>query len=109
MARAVGGAAGKGGAAVEHAPVVEDEHLAGAQPALNAARAALEQITANDMKTLKSMQKPPEMVRRIFDGVCILLHHHVDTPQCVTSTKGRLMLQDSWQHGGKQLLSRMEA
>jgi dynein heavy chain len=84
------------------------QDLRGAEPALNAAREALEQITANDMKTLKALQKPPEMVRRIFDGVCILLHHTVDEVQCVPGPKGRLMLQDSWQRGGKGLLSRMD-
>ncbi len=43
-----------------------------AQPALDAAIEALSSITTKDIQTLKKLQKPPELIKRIFDGVLIL-------------------------------------
>eukprot|EP00760_Papus_ankaliazontas_P001566 PhM_4_TR10512/c1_g1_i1/m.53321/K10408/DNAH; dynein heavy chain, axonemal len=83
--------------------------LAAAQPALEAARAALDQITQSDMKTLKSILKPPELVRRIFDGVCILLQMAMDpvTVEPVGVSK-RLVMNDSWGTSGRPLVSRID-
>ena len=45
--------------------------LAAAQPALDAALAALQSITPKDIQSLKALKNPPDVVKRIFD--CVLL------------------------------------
>jgi dynein heavy chain len=46
--------------------------LEAAQPALEAAIEALSSISTKDIQTLKKLGKPPELIKRIFDGVLIL-------------------------------------
>lgn len=46
--------------------------LEAAQPALDAAIEALSSISTKDIQTLKKLGKPPELIKRIFDGVLIL-------------------------------------
>ena len=48
-----------------------ERDLAAAQPALDAALAALNSITPKDITSLKALKSPPDIVRRIFD--CVLL------------------------------------
>ena len=95
-------------ARIQTARAEAEADLVAAQPALEAARRALEQISSNDMKTLKALSKPPELVRRIFDGVCLLFHGPISEVIPYVGARGRIMIQDSWQRGGRQLLSRMD-
>eukprot|EP00658_Telonema_sp_P-2_P078169 TRINITY_DN7258_c0_g1_i5.p1 TRINITY_DN7258_c0_g1~~TRINITY_DN7258_c0_g1_i5.p1 ORF type:complete len:1514 (-),score=296.91 TRINITY_DN7258_c0_g1_i5:443-4984(-) len=83
-----------------------ERDLMAAQPAVEAARAALNQITPTDIKTLKAMQRPPEMIRRIFDGVCILMHGGVDKPAEWEMHKLKLRMMDSWKNYGRAMCSR---
>lgn len=46
--------------------------LEAAKPALDAAIEALSSISTKDIQTLKKLGKPPELIKRIFDGVLIL-------------------------------------
>ena len=46
--------------------------LAKAQPALDAALAALDSIKPKDIQNLKAMKNPPDLVKRVFDCVLIL-------------------------------------
>ena len=48
-----------------------ERDLAAAQPALEAALAALNSITQKDIVGLKALRNPPDVVKRIFD--CVLL------------------------------------
>ncbi len=48
-----------------------ERDLAAAQPALDAALAALNSITPKDITALKALKNPPDIVKRIFD--CVLL------------------------------------
>eukprot|EP00906_Rhabdomonas_costata_P019390 RCo028330 len=96
----------------EHAKVARgkkeaEEDLAAAQPALEEAREALNAITQADMKTLKAMQKPPEIVKRIFDGVCILLHLPL-APVSTEMVRGKPMIGDSWKVSGMALVARAD-
>ena len=49
-----------------------EEDLAAAKPALDEAEAALNAITQKDIVMLKSLKKPPEVIKRLFDGPCII-------------------------------------
>ena len=55
-----------------------EEDLKAAQPALEDAKNALDAITPGDVKTLKALAKPPELIKRIFDGVVILMQGPLD-------------------------------
>ena len=79
--------------------------LVAAQPALLAARQALDQITANDVNTLRAMRRPPQMIRRIFDGVCILLHERMGDVSWVMNGPAS-HLADSWTVSGRLVCSR---
>lgn len=59
--------------AQEISAVKEDAQrdLAAAQPALDAAVAALNSITPKDINALKALKNPPDVIKRIFD--CVLL------------------------------------
>lgn len=48
-----------------------EKDLAEAQPALDAAVAALNSITPKDITALKALKNPPDIIKRIFD--CVLL------------------------------------
>lgn len=48
-----------------------EKELEEAQPALQAALAALNSITPTDITSLKALKNPPNIVKRIFD--CVLL------------------------------------
>ena len=61
----------------EQAASAEND-LAAAEPALAAAESALNQIKPGDISTIKKMQKPPNLVKRIMDGALILRHLKLD-------------------------------
>ena len=81
--------------------------LAKAQPALEEARNALDAITPQDMKTIKAMPKPPDIVKQILDGVCILLQLPL-APVSTQSVHGRPMIGDSWRVSGAGLVARID-
>jgi dynein heavy chain len=82
--------------------------LEAAQPALEAAEGALDQIRQDDLSSLKPMLKPPPLVKRIFDGVCILLMKPMDAVY-VEEVKGGMWITDSWIKSGKPFISEMAA
>eukprot|EP00965_Chrysotila_dentata_P091801 3030879-Pleurochrysis_carterae.AAC.1 len=45
-----------------------EEDLAAAKPALDEAESALNAITQKDIIMLKSLKKPPDVIKRLFDG-----------------------------------------
>ena len=52
---------------------IVEEDLMAAKPALDEAEAALSAITQKDIIMLKSLKKPPEVIKRLFDGVLALM------------------------------------
>jgi len=76
--------------------------LEAAEPALLMAVQALDSITANDFTTLKKLANPPALIKRIFDGVSILLHGGLG-PVGAEIVKGKLWITDSWDVSGKGL------
>lgn len=59
----------------EEAQTIKDEcdaHMEAARPALNAALAALNTLTPNDITFVKSMKNPPKPVKLVMEAVCIL-------------------------------------
>ncbi|KAL2642111.1 hypothetical protein R1flu_009698 [Riccia fluitans] len=59
----------------EEANLIKEEceaDLAVAMPALNAALAALDTLTKNDITEVKSMKHPPKPVKLVMEAVCIL-------------------------------------
>jgi len=86
-----------------------EKDLAAAGPALEEAKAALDSITPGDMKTLKALAKPPELIKRIFDGVVILMQFPLDPGGCYFEVvKGTNWPTSSWDYAGKPLLARMD-
>jgi len=55
-----------------------NKDLEAAQPAMEAAAKALDAIKPDDIKGLKALQKPPNLIKRIFDGVIILCRKKID-------------------------------
>lgn len=49
-----------------------ESDLAEALPALNAAKAALDTLTAKDITLLKSMKSPPAAVKLVLEAVCVM-------------------------------------
>lgn len=49
-----------------------DAHMEAARPALNAALAALNTLTSNDITFVKSMKNPPKAVKLVMEAVCII-------------------------------------
>eukprot|EP00755_Sulcionema_specki_P025928 Sspe_Gene.15868::Locus_5543_Transcript_1_1_Confidence_1.000_Length_14069::g.15868::m.15868/K10408/DNAH; dynein heavy chain, axonemal len=79
-----------------------------AQPALKAAKEALEMITYNDVKALKSMANPPQSIRRIFDTVCLLQYLPMGETRVDHDMRSRLVLGDSWGVSGKHLVHKTD-
>jgi dynein heavy chain len=93
--------------ALDAAHVAEGESeavrdLAVAEPALKLAVSALDSITPADFTTLKKLTSPPALIKRIFDGVAVLLHVPLALPGAET-VKGKLWITDSWDTSGKSL------
>jgi len=49
-----------------------------AKPALEAASSALDAIKPDDIKSLTALKNPPNLIKRIFDGVLILRREFID-------------------------------
>ena len=84
---------------VEADAIAEDKanveaDLLAAKPALDEAEAALSAITAKDIGMLKSLKKPPELIKRLFD--CVLLLFQEPVIPAETETVKRLQLCVSW-------------
>ena len=78
--------------------------LAAAEPALLAAEEALNSITDQDFVNLRALRTPPALIKRIFDGVAILLFKPMAPPDAVMeSGKAKPWIKDSWDVGGKAL------
>lgn len=59
----------------EESQKIKDEcnsHMEAARPALNAALAALNTLTPNDITNLKSMKNPPKPVKLVMEAVCVM-------------------------------------
>lgn len=61
--------------------------LEAAQPALKAAESALDAIRPDDIKSLKALKNPPNIIKRIFDGVIILMRMKIDPVKIDPETK----------------------
>lgn len=59
-----------------------EKDLAAAQPALEAAVAALNSITPKDIVGLKALKSPPDIIKRIFDTVLLLRYIAVPPLAC---------------------------
>ncbi|CUG94317.1 dynein heavy chain, putative [Bodo saltans] len=76
--------------------------LAAAEPTLLEAIESLNSLTPADFTTLKKLANPPALIKRIFDGVAILLHRPLGV--CGAElVKGALWPADSWDVSGKAL------
>eukprot|EP00741_Cyanophora_paradoxa_P017811 tig00021017_g17202.t1 len=69
--------------------------LAAAEPALRDAEQALKGITPKDIQLLKTMKNPPDLIKRIFDGVLVLFYAEI-VPTKMVEFKGRLQVLDSY-------------
>ena len=98
-----------GVAVVSRGKTEADADLAAAQPALEEAKASLDAVSPSDMKTLEAPAKPPELIKRIFDGVVIPFQLPPDpAPVYYELVKGSKMLLSSWETSGKPLLWRLD-
>eukprot|EP00754_Rhynchopus_humris_P030089 Rhum_TRINITY_DN15257_c1_g1::Rhum_TRINITY_DN15257_c1_g1_i3::g.146501::m.146501/K10408/DNAH; dynein heavy chain, axonemal len=80
-----------------------------AQPMLEAANKALDSIDPKALQNVKKLANPPALVKRILDGVCILLHDPIECKHAeAVPEKGGLWLKDSWE-AGRRFLSDMKA
>jgi len=55
-----------------------EKDLINAKPALDAAESALDAIKDDDIKSLKGLRNPPNIIKRIFDAVLILRREKID-------------------------------
>ena len=82
----------------EIAVVKEDAEndLAAAQPALDAAVAALNSISPKDIGALKALKNPPDIVKRIFDTVLILRQKSLNEKVEYADVKGNMVVVGSY-------------
>jgi len=82
-----------------------EQELVAAEPALQRAAEALLSIQAGDIAALRKMQKPPNLIKRIMDGVLILNYQEVlkvtEDPEVPRADKSlgiapRKLLTPSW-------------
>ncbi len=96
----------------EDARIVEEDKskaekdLLVAKPALDEAEAALKAISVRDIQTLKQLKKPPDLIKRILDGVIILKQGKLEKIQMV-ELKGRKQYKDSYSTA-LQLMAKMD-
>ena len=64
-----------------------NKDLEEALPALAAAESALDAIKPDDIKALKALKNPPNIIKRIFDGVLILQREGLNTVMVDSKTK----------------------
>jgi dynein heavy chain len=85
----------------EDAQIIEKDRLETeqdlliAKPALLEAEAALKMVSSKDVQTLKKLANPPELIKRIFDGVLILKGAKLEKWTAV-EVKGRTQMKDSY-------------
>jgi len=72
-----------------------NKDLEAAKPALVAAEAALNAIQPDDIKGLKALKNPPNIIKRIFDGVIILKREQIDPVKIDTEVQTK---------GGKEIM-----
>lgn len=70
-----------------------DAKLAEATPKLEEANAALQTLTSQDVTLLRSMRNPPNGVRVVMEGVCIMKDIK---PERVQNPNGVGMMEDFW-------------
>ena len=86
-----------------------EQDLAAAKPMLEAANRALDSIDPRALQNVKKLSNPPALVKRILDGVCILLHDPIENKHCeAVQEKAGLWIRDSWE-AGRRFLSDMKA
>lgn len=87
----------------EEAQKIKDEcdaHMEAARPALNAALAALNTLTSNDITFVKSMKSPPKPVKLVMEAVCII--KDVKPEKVPDPTTGKA-IEDYWPPSKKML------
>lgn len=75
---------------------IKDEceaHMKAAKPALDAALAALNTLTPNDITFVKSMKNPPQMVKLVMEAVCTI--NDIKPDRVPDQTTGK-MVEDYW-------------
>jgi dynein heavy chain, axonemal len=72
-----------------------EQDLLIAKPALLEAEAALKMVSSKDVQTLKKLANPPDLIKRIFDGVLILKGAKLEKWTQV-EVKGRIQMKDSY-------------
>ncbi|XP_050432703.1 dynein axonemal heavy chain 7-like isoform X2 [Adelges cooleyi] len=81
-----------------------DAHMEAARPALNAALAALNTLTPNDINFVKSMKNPPKAIKLVMEAVCILKDVK---PEKVTDPATGKPVDDYW-GASKRILNDMK-
>jgi len=72
-----------------------EQDLLIAKPALLEAEAALKMVSTKDVQTLKKLANPPDLIKRIFDGVLILKLAKLEK-WTQAEVKGRIQMKDSY-------------
>lgn len=76
--------------------------LAAAQPALEAALAALNSITPKEIISLKALKSPPDVIKRIMD--CVLLFRHLPLNKATwQDVKGAKVLVATYEEAVKMM------
>ena len=90
--------------ASEIAAVKDDAErdLAAAKPALDAALEALNSIKDGDIKNLKALKKPPQIIMRIFDCVLLLRMQPMNKAEYVDD-KGRPVIAGNYSEAQKMM------
>lgn len=70
-----------------------EKELAEAMPALKAAEKAVQNITKNDITTVKQYKNPPADVKYVLEAVCILMHQ---PPVRINDPATQKMVNDYW-------------
>eukprot|EP00961_Rhodomonas_salina_P080828 1087070-Rhodomonas_salina.1 len=84
----------------EKAEVEKD--LAAAKPALLEAESALNAIKPDDIKNLKALKNPPDVIKIIFDGVILLKRGGMQ--KCtIVDIKGVACYKDNYSEAGKMM------
>lgn len=83
--------------------VQAEGELEAAKPALEEAESALNQIKPADIATLKKLGKPPNLIKRIMDGVLLLRLFSVDRVQVDPEFTDRQQILPSWGEAVKMM------
>ena len=82
--------------------VEAEKELEAAKPALEAALEALNSITSKDIGSLKSLRKPPDVIKRIMD--CVLLLRHMPVSKVSWhDIKDTVVIQSSYDESLKMM------